>query len=393
MLKRLAEWVAKSNPAQEEIYHREQSAVSNINITFKTAYNKVEAVSRGVNLIVDCSSDISFDINKRLPYFSTSKRVNQKPLEMLLTGRPNPFIDKNFFRRTIYMDLILSGNAYIYFDGDYMYNIPADSMEVVSDSKKRISHYVYGNNKYYPNEIIHIADNSSTSYLIGESRLKAAELSAKTLYLMVNMQKEYIENGMTLGDVLLNKDMLGKKQKQRYLSEIHRSVGRNRKRLAFLDGGTTLDRGKVHLKEELDFDTSIKGHEGRIFQALGVPSILVDGGNNANIMPNMKLFYLTTVLPLVQKLESAFEAFFGYDIRVNTADVVALRPELREFSSYLVSLTNNGLLTQNEARDKLRMNRFIGEEYDTPRNPANITGGSAVRPETGGRPTEEDTDE
>ena len=35
---------------------------------------------------------------------------------------------------------------------------------------------------------------------------------------------------------------------------------------------------------------------------MGVPPILMDGGNNANIRPNHRLYYLETVLPIVKKI-------------------------------------------------------------------------------------------
>lgn len=397
MFNKFRMWIAeKANPTQDEVYLREQSAVTETNITFQTAYEKVEILSRGVDMLVDQSASITFDINNALDFFSSPSRIRQKLLEKRLNGRPNPFIDRNFFYRTLYMDLVLTGNAFLYFDGEYLYNIPSSDMEIVSHPKRRIEKYVYGNQSYQTDEIIHIADNSSKSYLKGDSRLKSAELSAKTLYSMINLQKEYVDNGLSLGDVLLNDDMLGRNQKKRYLAELSRTVGRGRKRPAFLDGGTKLDRGTARLKEELDFDTSIKGHEDRILHALGVPSVLIKGGNNANIMPNMKLFYLTTILPMCEKLESALEAYFGYDIKINKADIVALQPEMKELASYLTTMVNNGLLTVNEARLKLRRTKYSDEQdpdADIPRDPQNITGGSTVRPETGGRPEEEDNNE
>ena len=45
---------------------------------------------------------------------------------------------------------------------------------------------------------------------------------------------------------------------------------------------------------------------------MGVPPILLDGGNNANIRPNHRLYYLETVLPIVRKMAYAFERYFGF---------------------------------------------------------------------------------
>ena len=47
---------------------------------------------------------------------------------------------------------------------------------------------------------------------------------------------------------------------------------------------------------------------------MGVPPILLDGGNNANIRPNHRLYYLETILPIVRKIGYAFERYFGFAI-------------------------------------------------------------------------------
>ena len=43
-------------------------------------------------------------------------------------------------------------------------------------------------------------------------------------------------------------------------------------------------------------------NEKIILKALGIPPILMDSGNNANIRPNMRLYYLETILPIVRKI-------------------------------------------------------------------------------------------
>jgi hypothetical protein len=51
-------WFNKANPAQEVIYHHEGSMVaSDTPATFAQAFEKLETVNRGVNMIVTgCSS-------------------------------------------------------------------------------------------------------------------------------------------------------------------------------------------------------------------------------------------------------------------------------------------------------------------------------------------------
>jgi phage portal protein BeeE len=133
----------------------------------------------------------------------------------------------------------------------------------------------------------------------------------------------------------------------------------------------------------MDFDVSIKTHDTKILKSLGVPPILLDGGNNANIAPNLRLFYLETVLPIVNRYVSAVERFFGYDVEAVTATVSALQPELKDVAAYYASLVNGGVISPNEARKELRYDDKPG--HDDLRVPANIAG-SAANPSVGGAP-------
>jgi hypothetical protein len=135
--------------------------------------------------------------------------------------------------------------------------------------------------------------------------------------------------------------------------------------------------------QEMDFDTSIKTHDTKVLKALGVPPVLLDGGNNANISPNLRLFYLETIMPIVLKYVSALERYFGYDIAPITSNVSALQPDMKDVATYHSTLVNAGILTPNEARIELRYDKKPGA--DEIRIPANIAG-SASNPSEGGAP-------
>ena len=118
---------------------------------------------------------------------------------------------------------------------------------------------------------------------------------------------------------------------------------------------------------------------------MGIPPILMDGGNNANIRPNHRLYYLETVLPIVRKIGHAVERFFGFELSEDVTGIPALQPELRDQAAYYATLVNTGIMSPNEAREALGKEPVDG--FDEPRVPVNIAGSSA-NPEEGGRPTE-----
>jgi hypothetical protein len=101
----------------------------------------------------------------------------------------------------------------------------------------------------------------------------------------------------------------------------------------------------------------------------------------------MRMYYLETILPIHRKINYALERFFGFDIKEDTTEIPALQPELRDQSSYYSSLVNGGIITINEARERLGYDVMEGQ--DNIREPANIAG-SATNPDEGGRPEQGD---
>ena len=203
---------------------------------------------------------------------------------------------------------------------------------------------------------------------------------------MLRYQKGFFENGTVAGLVFQTDNSLGPQAKEKTIKQWQaqyspRGGGR---RPMILDNGLKLTQmGQADFKE-LDFDQSMKSHNIKILNALGVPEVLFSGGNNANISPNLRLFYLETVLPLVKLYVSAVERYFGYDVEAITSNVSALQPELKDIAAYHVGLVNGGIITPNEARTELRYAKI--PDGDTVRIPANIAG-SAANPSEGGRPS------
>ena len=211
---------------------------------------------------------------------------------------------------------------------------------------------------------------------------------------MANMRKfqdNFFKNGAVPGLVLNSPNTLSEKIKERMIQSwsIRYRPDAGGKRPLILDGGLEVDSYTNTNFKDLDFQNSIAENEKIILKALGVPPILLDSGNNANIRPNMRLYYLETVLPIVRKINFGFERFFGFSVREDVTNIPALQPELRDQSQYYTSLVNGGIITVNEAREQLGFESVEGQ--DDVRVPANIAG-SAVNPDEGGRPPEDEED-
>jgi len=391
--KKIEEPEEKLNPAQELISAAEGTSISSRENTFnyRKQYETIEIVNRAVNMIVDDAADIPCVVGDKLSQVeAVYKGVRAATVTRLLNVEPNPFQDINTFKRNLLIDLIIDGNIFIYFDGVHLYHLPSNKVVIYSDSKTYVSHYEFdGRIEYSPKEIIHIKENSFYSIYRGVSRLKPAERTMKLLGSMRSFQDNFFKNGAVPGLVIKSPNTLSEKIKERLLASwsIRYRPDSGGRRPLLLDGGLEIESlSNVNFKD-LDFQSSISDNEKTILKALGVPPILLDGGNNANIRPNHRLFYLETIIPIVRKLNSGVSRYFGYAITEDITDTPALQPELNDQASYLSTLVNGGVISANEARETLGKPSVDG--HDDLRIPANIAG-SAANPAEGGKPAEGD---
>lgn len=382
------EMFQKANPAQHAIANQEGSSVSSsFNMTTSLAFEKIESVNRGTNMIVSGGSSFDYDIkDKKMP--GVVEGIRKVTLERLLNYKPNPHQSIQDFRSKLFLDFIIEGNAFMYFDGAFLYHLPSKDVQILTDDKEYIKGYTYNNQVHFTtNEVFYFSDVGRKSNYRADSRLISALRSITILYSMQKFQESFFDNGAIPGLILETENTLSKQAKDRtILSWVTSYNPRSGARKPMIvDNGLKLKEMFKISFQDMDFDNSIERHDKKILKALGVPPILMDGGNNANISPNLRLFYLETILPMVNRYTSALERFFGYDISPITTNISALQPELKEIAAYYTTLVNGGILYPNEAREELRYTKDPDPEMDKVRVPANIAG-SAVNPTTGGAP-------
>lgn len=380
----------KLNPAQPYYDHKTEPSREKV-VNYERAYEDLEIVNRGVNLIVDDASEIPIAVSGQVQGMSSVvKGIKRSRVDLLLNKEPNPFQDISTFRRNLITDYLLDGNIFIYFDGVHMYHLPANKVTIHASDTTYIEKFTFNEQvSYKPSEIIHVKDNSFYSIYRGVSRLKPALRTMILMRSMRDFQDNFFKNGAVPGLVLKSPNTLSEKIKERMIqswSARYRPDAGGRRPL-ILDGGIEIDSfANVNFKE-LDFQSAIAENEKIILKALGVPPILLDSGNNANIRPNMRMYYLETILPIVRKINFAMERHFGFKCQEDITNIPALQPELRDQSQYYSALVNTGIISPNEARDALGFDPVEG--YDDLRVPANIAG-SASNPDEGGRPPEGD---
>ena len=403
-LKGFRKWAAdrlKLNPAQPSIASLEPYASPETIVDFEQAYREIEVIHRSVEMIINACIEIPLIVEGNSP----SKKVNR-----ILNIKPNPFEDRVRLMRRAFLDFILDGNAFFYYDGQDLYVLPANDVEVVPDERTFVSHYnylvsnqqssdIFGFNRgaqtkksqaiqFEPQEIIHVMAENDTSIFRGTSKLKPLLKLMELYHYMLKFQRQFFKNNAVPGFVLTTDSILSQRVKQRLLEawrSTYTTIFDGARNPAILDGGLKIYEFSTKSFEQLDFENSIERIQQDMAKALGVPYVLLKSGNNANIDANQKLFYLHTVVPMLTQFCSAFAHFFnnGVTIRPDRLKVPALQPDNRTQAIYYSTLVNTGIITPNEAREGLRFPKL--ENNDTIRIPQNITG-SATDPTQGGRP-------
>jgi len=395
--------VEKLNPAQPSIASMEPRVLPETIVDFEQAYNEIEIIHRSVEMVISACVEIPLIVEGT----GAAKKVNK-----LLNTRPNPFEDRQRFFRRAFLDFFLDGNMFFYYDGDSLFLLPANDVEVIPDQKTFISHYNYlvsnqNADQYYgyskrtsksdsirfeSHEIIHVMNENESSIFRGTSKLKSVLRLLEVYYYMISFQRQFFKNNAVPGFVLTTDNILSKRVKERLLEawrSTYTTIFDGARNPAILDGGLKIDSFSSVSFDKLDFENSIERIQQDMAKALGVPYVLLKSGNNANIDANQKLFYQHTIIPLLAQFCSAFSHFFtNVTIRPDRLSIPALQPDNRTQAMYYSTLVNTGIITPNEAREGLRFAKLEGN--DNIRVPQNITG-SATDATLGGRPVEDDS--
>lgn len=391
-------WITeKLNPGQRIIRDMEPVSHRTNRKPFTTgqAYSKIEILNRTANMVIDSAAECSYTVGDKYNIVTYANGIKTKTLDTLLNVRPNPFMDISTFRRLVVTDLLFEGCAYIYWDGTSLYHVPAALMQVEADANKFIKKFIFNNKiNYRVDEIIFIKDNSyvcgTNSQISGQSRVATVIDSLEKRSKMLNFKEKFLDNGTVIGLILETDEILNKKLRERKQEELqldyNPSTGQSS--VLILDGGMKAKPySQISSFKDLDFKEDIEGFNKSICLAFGVPQVLLDGGNNANIRPNIELFYYMTIIPMLNKLTSSLTFFFGYKITPNTKEVAALTPDKEAEAKHLTSLVNNGIMTGNEARLELNLEPLDDEQMDRIRIPANVAGSATgVSGQEGGRP-------
>ena len=155
----------KLNPAQ---FHMGGNITSSHepSFSYEKAYEDLEIVNRGVNMIVDDVAEIHTLVSRENSFRGVVPGVKASKVEVLLNKSPNPYQDINSFKRNLISDFLIDGNIFLYFDGAHLYHLPATDVTIHSSKETYIERFTMHDITFSPDELFISKKTPFTLYIV-----------------------------------------------------------------------------------------------------------------------------------------------------------------------------------------------------------------------------------
>ena len=367
-----------------QVYVQNHSPYHNRNDNFKAyaneGYRQNAIVFRCVNEIANGAASMGFKV------FDGDNLLESHPLVSLL-DRPNPLQAGVEYFQSLYSYLLLSGNSYAVKSmvGSLpreLHLLRPDRMEVKPSSTSIPKGYCYKLNGKEVNyweadpltgesEIKHFKMWNPLDDYLGLSPLMAAAIDVDQHNMIAKHNIALLQNGARPSGAIIFKPtddagmqtMLSDGQRQQISEDL-----RNRFQGSHNAGRPVLLEGDFDWKEmgmspkDMDFLDQKNLTARDIALCFGVPSQLVgipDAQTYANVQEARLALYEETIVPLARRIESDLNEWlapaYGDRIRIeyDIDSVPALTERRRRIYENVVAAVREGIITRNEARDRL----------------------------------------
>jgi HK97 family phage portal protein len=308
----------------------------------KNGYKINPWVFRAIQLISQNASGVPWVV-----YDDKMSPVWEHPISLLFK-RPNPHFSRQKLMELVVSWLELSGNAYlklIFVNGQVkeIWPISPDRISPVpsTDPSKFIDGYKVVRDggaevidpDFNDENILHIKLFDPSNPYLGISPLQAASKSVDLDNAQLEWNTSTMQNRGVVDGVFTFKRPIDGAQAQSIMERIvDKFSGRKNARKPLVIGDdatyTRLSLNPI----ELDFQNSRKHNREEILSVFGVPPQLIgiqDSSTYNNYAISMRIFWETTVLPLLDMIKDAFNHHFqlegGYSIGYDISEVAALR--------------------------------------------------------------------
>jgi len=356
----------------------------------KEGYEENAIVHRCIQLISNSASAVKIDV-----YDGENLLENHELISLL--KRPNPLQSGVEFFASLYSYLMISGNSYIVRDSDALrpakelYLLRPDRMKVIAGLTSIPEAYEYWLNgqveSRYPvdqtnalSQIKQIKLWSPLNDFEGLSPIMASAYNIDQHNLAGLHNVALLKNGCTPSGMLKFEPsdesgmstQLTDEQRARLLEDLEfRFQGtHNSGRPMLLEGNFQYQQLGLNPKD-MDFLELLNLSAREIALCFGVPAQLI-GIPEANTYSNMETaklgLYEETIIPLLKRVESDLNEYLSplyqgnIHIKYDINSIPAMAEKTKQTYENVVGGVNAGILTRNEAREKLGLDPITGAD-------------------------------
>ena len=363
----------------------------------KDGYQENAIVHRCIQLISNSASAVKIDV------FSDQTKLDNHELISLL-NRPNPLQSGVEYFASLYSYLLISGNSYLLRDTESftppreLYLLRPDRIEIKAGTSVIPESYNYvidgRTESVYPvdqktgqGQIKQIKLWSPLDDFYGLSPIMASAYNIDQHNLAGMHNVALLKNGCTPSGMLKFEPtdetgmstQLTDEQRARLLEDLEfRFQGtHNSGRPMLLEGNFSYQQLGLNPKD-MDFLELLNLSAREIALCFGVPAQLIgipDSQTYSNMETAKLALYEETVIPLLKRVESDLNEYLAplYDgdlrIQYDLDSIPAMAEKRKQIYENVVQGVNAGILTRNEARDRLGLEEVSGgDELYIPSN-------------------------
>lgn len=302
------------------------------------------------------------------------RKGKNKLLDLLY--QPSPFFNLNVFLQIWTSQQLAFGNTYILKDArdsrglpTRLIPVPAPCVTIKYTSGGYPEYYdVYTTNGHLHvplEDMIHVYEGNAVNLFEGQSRLQKCRMDADIMNAAKVFNLAFFQNGASVGGVIQypqgsNVPREDMQNALRFFNDMHQGAAKAH-RTAILTKGGTYESFKTSHKD-MEYGEGQKFHQQQILSISGVPPALVglfEFAPQFNTKEQQKIFYETTVIPLVRLLSDALSEelvpeFYPQEqvyIDFDFSKVKALEPDWKALGEAASLLAQKWPL--NEVRDAL----------------------------------------
>ena len=358
----------RTRPLAPIVPHTKPATVNNV--------LQIPAIWECVNKITRSMSGLPVDILRRVDDDGNTERITSGPMYDLLNRQPNAYMTPADFLKTITLNYLIHGNAYVRIDkargADYIAALtPLNPEQVTTEYENgRVIYKYYSENDtvitYSSADIMHWKGIGNG--LVG---LSTVDFASTTLTEAVSAQDASIEifrnKGKLNGILAAETPLLNKKQTDDFLDRFgemkNADLGMPLLPAGFKFQPVSLSPAETQLLSTREF---IVKEFSRWF---GIPYGLLTG-DGGDLVELSNYFYETTILPMCIELEQVIQQKIikDPDIHVKFRTSILKRMSDQTRVSMQTSYVQNGLRTRNELRREDGLGRIEGADELTAQN-------------------------